>query len=445
MGRSIGLDVHRDFCQVAIADGGRARSAGRVGTEPAQLALFARSLGPDDRVVLEATGNALAIARILEPHVAEVVLAHAKDVRAISHAKVKTDKVDAKVLADLLAADLIPAVWIGDERTRMMRRLVSRRRGLVKRRTQIKNETAAVLHRNLKGRPPASDPFGVKGRAWLAEQELPIDERLTLDACLRQLDFLGDELARVDRIIAEHALDDPDVRRLMTIPGIDVTTASTLAAVIGDVRRFPTSRHLVGYLGLHPTLRQSGNGPAPSRARLQGGLGRRPPRARRGGVVGGQEPRAAARVRAAHRRPARPARRDRRRRAQARRAGLAPAHPRRGLRLRASLARSPQAPRARAAAPAPRAAKPGPKQDPVWGSAAREGAEAPGRRAGRGRLPAADRRLAAPPGPRGARARHRGAHLKGRLSGKQRGRPHCPRRLHFSTSVTRTPPQQSHP
>ena len=63
-------------------------------------------------------------------------------------------------------------------------------------------------------------------------------------------------------MIAEQVLDDPDVRRLMTIPGIDVVTASTLRAVIGDVRRFPTSRHLVGYLGLHPTVRQSGNGPA---------------------------------------------------------------------------------------------------------------------------------------------------------------------------------------
>ena len=91
-----------------------------------RLALFGRSLAPTDRVVLEATGNALAIARILEPHVAEVVLAHAKQVRAISHARVKTDKVDAKVLADLLAAGLIPAVWIGDERVRMLRRLVSR-------------------------------------------------------------------------------------------------------------------------------------------------------------------------------------------------------------------------------------------------------------------------------------------------------------------------------
>jgi transposase len=115
---------------VAIADAGRAWSAGSIETTPEQLELFAQSLAPTDRVVLEATGNALAIARILEPHVGEVVFAHAKQVRAISHARVKTDKIDAKVLADLLAAGLIPAVWIGDERSRMLRRLVSRRRGL---------------------------------------------------------------------------------------------------------------------------------------------------------------------------------------------------------------------------------------------------------------------------------------------------------------------------
>ncbi len=100
MGRSIGLDVHRDFCEVAVADGGRARSAGRVVTSVEDLELFAASLATDDRVVLEATGNALAIARLIEPHVAEVVLANARQLKAISHARVKTDKVDARVLAD---------------------------------------------------------------------------------------------------------------------------------------------------------------------------------------------------------------------------------------------------------------------------------------------------------------------------------------------------------
>ena len=262
MGRSIGLDAHRDYCEIAIADGGRARSAGRVATTRERLKLLACSLFPDDRVVLEATGNALAIARILEPHCAEVVIAHAKQLRAISHARVKTDKIDARVLADLLAADLIPRVWVGDDRVRALRRVVSRRRGLVKRRTQIKNEVSAVLHRNLKPRPPVADLFGKKGRAWLADQLLPVDERLTVDACLRQLDFIDVELAQIDKLVAEEALKDPDVRRLMTIPGIDVTTATTVVAVIGDVRRFPTARHLVGYLGLHPRIRQSGSGHA---------------------------------------------------------------------------------------------------------------------------------------------------------------------------------------
>jgi hypothetical protein len=127
---------------------------------------------------------------------------------------------------------------------------------------EVKNEISAVLQRNLKGRPPASDLFGGKGRAWLAAQELPADERLTADAALRQLDFLGAELAAIDRLVAVEAQDDADVRRLLTIPGVDVITAVTLIAVIGDVSRFPSSRHLVGYLGLHPKVRQSGAGPA---------------------------------------------------------------------------------------------------------------------------------------------------------------------------------------
>jgi hypothetical protein len=164
-----GGQIDRAGCASRLLSGrDRRRREGTLGGQDCddaqQLELFAQSL-----------------ARTLKSHVAEVVLAHAKQVRAISHARVKTDKIDAKVLADLLAADLIPRVWIGDERTRMLRRLVSRRRGLVKRRTQIKNEISAVLHRNLKGRSPASDPFGAKGRAWIAEQVLPIDERLTVD------------------------------------------------------------------------------------------------------------------------------------------------------------------------------------------------------------------------------------------------------------------------
>ncbi len=256
--RFIGLDVHRDFCEVAISDGGRARSAGRIDTSPQALELFAGSLAPTDRVVLESTGNALAIARILEPHVAEVVVANPMQLRAICHAKVKNDRFDARTLAELLAVDLIPRVWVSDERTRVLRRLTSRRAQLVRQRTRVKNEVSAVLVRNLKGRPPATDVFGKRGRRWLTDLELPVDEHDTIAACLRQIDFLDAEIARVDRHLAEHALNSAEIKRLMTIPGIDVTTAATLIAAIGDIRRFESAKRLVGYLGLDARVRQSG-------------------------------------------------------------------------------------------------------------------------------------------------------------------------------------------
>ena len=106
--RCIGLDVHRDFCEVAIAEGGRVRLAGRVATEPDALAAFARGLEPTDEVALEATGNALAIARILEPHVGRVVLAHPPAVRAATSSRAKTDRIDARRLAQLLAGGFWP-------------------------------------------------------------------------------------------------------------------------------------------------------------------------------------------------------------------------------------------------------------------------------------------------------------------------------------------------
>ena len=103
--RSIGLDVHRDFCEVAIAEAGAVRAAGRILTTPAALELFAQSLAPTDEVAIEATANALAIARIIEPHVARVVLANPKAVREKSP-RAKTDKVDARVLAQLTGNNL---------------------------------------------------------------------------------------------------------------------------------------------------------------------------------------------------------------------------------------------------------------------------------------------------------------------------------------------------
>ncbi len=259
--RAIGLDIHRGFCEVAIAEDGQVRPARRVGTAPAELEAFGASLEPGDVVTLEATGNAVAIARILAPH-ARVVLADPKATKAATRLRAKTDRIDARILAQLLASGFLPDVWQPDEATGALRRQVSRRAHLVKQRTMAKNQVHAALIRNLIGRGPASDLFGRRGRAWLAEVDLPADEREGVEASLRVVDFLDTEIARLDAILAAAVLGSADMRRLMTLPGVSATTAATLAAVIGDVRRFPAAGRLVAYVGLDPRVSQSGEDPA---------------------------------------------------------------------------------------------------------------------------------------------------------------------------------------
>jgi transposase len=260
--RSIALDIHRDFCEVAIKEGGEIRSRGRIKTSAEELELFASSLAPDDQVALEATGPADRIAGILEPHVARVLVANTRKVRAIAESKVKTDKVDAQTLCELLEAGFLPAVWRPDERTRSLRALLGRRERMVRSRTRAKNAVHAALGRNLKGRPPMSDVFGVTGRRWLAGLELPAYERRIVESCLREVDFLSREVEALERELAHLALSSAEIKRLMSIPGMSLVSAATVVAVAGDIGRFSSPKKLVGYVGLDPKVRQSGEAPA---------------------------------------------------------------------------------------------------------------------------------------------------------------------------------------
>jgi len=260
--RCIGLDVHRDFCEVAIWEDGKVRSAGRVAARPEALAEYAAALRPTDWVALEATSGARQVAEILGPHVARVVIANTHRLAAISESKKKTDRNDARTLAQLLAAGVLEGAWLPDEPTRALRRRVSRRHNVVVARTRAKNEVMAVLHRNLSERPPMSDPFGVAGRRWLGSLELPDDEVETLSAALRQIDFLNQEIATLERELARFVSASVEARRLMTVPGVAMITAATFLAQIGEIDRFSSPKQLVGYLGLDPRVRQSGNGAA---------------------------------------------------------------------------------------------------------------------------------------------------------------------------------------
>jgi len=263
VGRAIGLDVHRDFCVVAICEEGKVRSGGRVPSTPEGLQDLAGSLLGTDRVALEVTGSCWEVARILDRFVDRVVVVSPDDT-GISIARAKTDKLDARTLAGLLWKGELDAVWMPDERCGVLRRRLARREQLMRARTRSKNEIAAVLQRRLVPKPGFADLFGVSGRRWLDGLELPVEERESIDAGMRHIAFMDQEIAAVDRLVAQQALAWPEIRRLMTVPGVNLICAASFLAAIGESSRFFTSRKLVAYLGLDPKVRQSGETPARS-------------------------------------------------------------------------------------------------------------------------------------------------------------------------------------
>lgn len=261
--RIIGMDIHRVAAEIVALHDGQLTKLGRVPMLREDLEAFARKvLTHDDHVVVEATGNAATVVAILAPFVERVVVANPKQVRLIAHAKIKTDAIDAAVLAKLYATGFLPEVWTPDQRTLALRRQVARRTQFVRQRVRLKNLIQSILHAHLIPPCPHGNLVGISGRRWLARQPLPEDEKVAVERHLTQIDQIEASLKLVDADIANYALADPLIRRLMTLPGVDVTVASGVAAAIGDIGRFSDPQKLVAYLGLNPSVRQSGEGPA---------------------------------------------------------------------------------------------------------------------------------------------------------------------------------------
>ena len=259
-----GLDLHKKEVEaVLLDDDGRILHRSRFPATRAALETFAQThFSPDSTVAaVEATTNTWPVAAILQPLVQKVVVSNPLRTKAIACAKIKTDKVDALALAQLVRTGYLPEVWIPDEQTRLMLQRSTERAMLSADRTRIKNRIHSVLHQRLI-EAPTGDLFSGKNLAWL--KALPLESldsfgRDSLDRHLRQLDRVDQELAALTAQIAVHAHQTPAIKLLMTLPGVDFTVAETLLAALGDLSRFPTADKAASYLGLVPSTRQSGD------------------------------------------------------------------------------------------------------------------------------------------------------------------------------------------
>jgi transposase len=254
--RWVGIDLHRrrSFVTAITGEGEVSLRRRIVNDREAFLELLGDPEGT--RVALEATYGWEWLADLLEDAGFELHLAHPLRTRAIAAARVKTDAVDATTLAQLLRAGLLPEAYIAPRELRDVRELLRHRVTLVAMRSAIKNRVHAILAKHGVTHQH-SDLFGKAGRQFLTTVELRQAPRQRLDSLLALLEDFDREIDSCAQEIDRHAKTDERVKLLCQIHGVGRYTAMLIIAEIGDVRRFPTARHLCAWAGLTPTVRSS--------------------------------------------------------------------------------------------------------------------------------------------------------------------------------------------
>jgi transposase len=252
----VGIDVHRKRSQVAVVtEEGRVRLNRNVvnGSEP-MLRLIG-GLPAGTPVAFEAAYGWGWLVELLQDYGFEPHLVHPLRCKAIASARLKNDKVDAAILAQLLRADLLPEAWIAPQPVRQLRALLRHRVSLVRLGTQLRNRIHAVVADF--GYDRTGSYWTGPGRGWLAELGLPAVSREIITDCLAFLDALAPQIERLDAEVRRHARTDPRVKVLTTLPGVGQFTALVMVAEIGDITRFGSARKLASWAGLTPTVRGS--------------------------------------------------------------------------------------------------------------------------------------------------------------------------------------------
>jgi transposase len=252
----VGIDVHRKRSQVAVVtEDGTVQVNKNVvnGSEP-MLRLIGE-LPSGTPVAFEAAFGWSWLAELLEDYGFEAHMVHPLRCKAIASARLKNDKVDAAILAQLLRADLLPEAWIAPAKVRQLRALLRHRISLVRLATQARNRIHAVAADH--GYDRSASYWTGPGRGWLAELDLPAASREIITDCLAVIDGLAPVIDRIDGELHQHAKADPQVKVLRTLPGVGEFTALVMVAEIGDITRFPSARKLASWAGLTPTVRGS--------------------------------------------------------------------------------------------------------------------------------------------------------------------------------------------
>lgn len=257
----VGMDLGRNLMAVAVVtDEGELVDEFSVRPDGPGLGRLCDRVGPGEPVygVIESMSGARFVYDFLGDAGWVMSMADAFAVKGIGRIAAKTDRIDARILAELSYRDLVPSIWIPSQEVRQDRERARYRIHLVKHRTALKNRVHAALISW--GRPcPVSDLFGTAGRRHLHELDLAEPWKTNVSSCLEVIDFLDAQIKQCERELRRAAAAHPYVALLKTIPGVGDVLGYTIAAEIGDIDRFNSPKTLVGYTGLTPRVHQSGD------------------------------------------------------------------------------------------------------------------------------------------------------------------------------------------
>ena len=257
----VGIDYHKKYSHVtAINEEGRVIRSKRLENKPELFEEFFKRLGGPSETVLEASRTWGVMYDLLDDleEVKSVKLAHSQKIRAIAEAKIKTDKIDSHILAQLLRADLIPAAYIPGKQTRSHKEMIRQRVFLVRMRTRLKNRIHVLLDRLHIPLPSVTDIFGKRGTDYLRKLDLPGVDGEILRENLQLLEAFNTVIKEAEREIELLLGENPLVKLLRTVPGLGPILAAVVVLEIDRVERFLSPSKLASYTGLVPSTYASG-------------------------------------------------------------------------------------------------------------------------------------------------------------------------------------------
>lgn len=254
----VGVDLHKEQSWFCVLDkSGKRLSSKSISNKPAVLKKYFSTIPKPFTLAVESTYNWYFFVDLAEIYAEKVYLANSYELKAFAKRHKKTDKIDARLIADVLKKGYLPTVFIPSKYIRMYKEILKYRINLVNDRTKNILRLKNLLDKL--GKDSSGDFTTYKRLDEISIARLPEDYGKIVQDYIKRIRDLTDELSREEKYITQRSINDVDIKNLISIPGLSYFSATLIKSEIADIKRFASFKRLCSYAGLAPRVSQSGS------------------------------------------------------------------------------------------------------------------------------------------------------------------------------------------